>query len=327
MSTFQAKQALLTPARNDNGFGRDPGEVSGRLLPFPLRPAEFDFQDFGFEHLALDYEAEIGTLWMRFTHPGRPCFTPGLLAEMSELERRLSGAAAAGSLPEGLRYLVRASARPGIWCYGGDLQYFVDLIRSGDEDRLRTYAHRCVDLLYRNYMSFDLPITTVGLVQGDALGGGFESLLSDDLVIAERGVRMGLPEILFNLFPGMGAYSFLARKLGSAVAKRLITSGELYTAEELHDLGVVDVLADPGTGEEVFRAYARKTARRRRTLDVLRDVDRRCQPVTHAELIDVTELWIERALELEPQDLRKMERLAQSQVRQAQPRAETLAVH
>ncbi len=316
MSTFQAKRDAIALPLNDNLAASRIGEITGRGVLFPQEPAEFDFRSYDFHHLALDYEAEIGALWMRFTHPGRPCFTPGLLGEMHELERRLSGASAMGALPANLHYLVRASSRPGVWCYGGDLARFVELIRTGDEIGLRAYAHRCVDLLYRNYRSFDLPITTIGLVQGDALGGGFESLLSDDLIIAERGVRMGLPEILFNLFPGMGAYSFLARKLGSAAAKRMITSGELYTAEALHEMGVVDVLAEPGCGEEALRTYARKHARRRRTNEVLRDVDRRCLPVTHEELIDVTELWIERALELDPQDLRKMERLAQSQARQ-----------
>lgn len=318
MSTFQAKQEALLPALNDNRFAGAVGDLALRPLPTRPAPAAFDPHGFGFQHLALDYEAEIGALWMRFTHPGRPCFTLELLGEMYELERRLSGASTFGGLPENLHYLVRASSRPGVWCYGGDLARFVGLIRDQDEDGLRAYAHRCVDLLYRNYRSFDLPILTIGLVQGDALGGGFESLLSDDVIIAERGVRMGLPEILFNLFPGMGAYSFLSRKLGSAQAKRLITSGELYSAEAMYEMGVVDVLCEPGTGEEALRTYARKHARRRRTAEVLRDVDRRCQPVTHEELIDVTELWIERALELDPQDLRKMERLAQSQARQAQ---------
>ena len=316
MSTFQARQAALTPALNDNRFSGTFVEARPRFLPFPPDPGAFDFETLGFRQLTLDYEADVGALWMRFVHPGRPCFTPELLAEMAELERRLSGSAAMGVQPSGLAYLVRASSRPGVWCYGGDLQLFVDYIRNRDEAGLRTYAHRCVDLLYRNYRSFDLPIMTVALVQGDALGGGFESLLSDDLVIAERGVRMGLPEILFNLFPGMGAYSFLARKLGTAIARRMITSGELYTAEELHELGVIDVLAEPGTAEEVFRTYARKHARRRRTLETLRAVDRRCEPVGRDELIDVTELWIERALELDALDLRKMERLAQSQARQ-----------
>ncbi|MEO1092530.1 MAG: crotonase/enoyl-CoA hydratase family protein [Pseudomonadota bacterium] len=316
MSTFEAKRAQMELAGNDNVVAF-PGAVTTAFNPFPNEPAAFDFNEYGFEHLDLTFEADAGLLWMRFRHPERPCFTPQLLGEMAELERRLSSCAKSQSWPAGLRYLVRASARPGVWCYGGDLDHFVGLIRDRDARGLRDYAHRCVDLLYRNYRSFDLPITTVGLVQGDALGGGFESLLSDDLIIAERGVRMGLPEILFNLFPGMGAYSFLARKLGTAVAKRMITSGELFTAEELHELGVVDILAEPGTGEDVLRTYATKHERRRRTVEVLRDVDRRCQPISREELIDVTNLWIERALELDRQDLRKMERLAQAQSKRA----------
>jgi DSF synthase len=56
-----------------------------------------------------------------------------------------------------------------------------------------------------------LPILTVGLVQGAALGGGFEALLSFDYVVAERDATFGLPEILFGLFPGMGAHSLLSR--------------------------------------------------------------------------------------------------------------------
>jgi len=314
MSTFQAKQALLRHAGNDDAAGKPPA-ASALPAPFPAQPADFDFAEFGFQQLALSFDAEIGALWMRFTHPTRPCFTPDLLSEMADLERRLSSCRALGGPPAELNYLVRASARPDVWCYGGDLAHFVDLIRRGAVDELRAYARGCVDLLYRNYRSFDLPITTIGLVQGDALGGGFESLLSDDVIIAERGVRMGLPEILFNLFPGMGAYSFLARKLGTATARRMITSGELHTAEQLHELGLVDVLAEPGEGETALRQYVARNARRRSTLDTLRAVDSRCNPVTRDELMDVTELWVERALELEPQDLRKMERLAQTQAK------------
>ena len=52
---------------------------------------------------------------------------------------------------------------------------------------------------------------TVALIQGDAIGGGFEAMLTNDVVIAERTAKFGLPEILFNLFPGMGAHSFLKR--------------------------------------------------------------------------------------------------------------------
>jgi DSF synthase len=307
MSTFQAKQALLErPGDGETQSGAP-------FAPFPLEPSTFDFSSWNLRHLELEFESDPGMLWMRFTHPERPCFSAGLLEDLWEVVHRMNACGRLGLQPEGFHYLVRASKRADVWCYGGDLDHFAACIRAGDAEALRRYAHRCVDLVYHNYRSFDLPITTIGLVQGDALGGGFESLLSDDVIIAERGVRMGMPEILFNLFPGMGAYSFLARKVGGGLARRMITSGELFTAEQLYDMGVVDVLANPGEGEAALRQYVAKNARRRRTLDVLRAVDRRSQEVTYEELIDVTDLWVERALELEPQDLRKMQRLAHSQ--------------
>jgi enoyl-CoA hydratase/carnithine racemase len=77
--------------------------------------------------------------------------------------------------------------------------------------------------------SLDLPMLTIGLVQGAALGGGFEALLSFDYIVAERDATFGLPEILFGLFPGMGAHAILSRKLGAAMADRLIVSNQTYT--------------------------------------------------------------------------------------------------
>ena len=62
--------------------------------------------------------------------------------------------------------------------------------------------HRRAALLLRS--SFDLPFTTISLVQGDALGGGFEAALAGDVVIAEKSAQFGFPEVMFNLFPGNG---------------------------------------------------------------------------------------------------------------------------
>ncbi len=315
MATFQAKQAILHEAGNDNA-SLPVGEVQRGLSLFPQQPAAFDFGSWDLHHLKLDFDADTGALWMRFTHPGRPCFSSGLLGELREVVDRMWTSGKLGLVPEGFNYLVRSSNRSGVWGYGGDLELFADCIRRRDAGMLRAYAHRCVELVYRNYRSFNLPITTIGLVQGDALGGAFESLLSDDVIIAERGVRMGLPEILFNLFPGMGAYSLLWRKVGSAMARRMLLSGELYTAERLHEIGLVDVLAEPGEGEAALAKYLARNVRRRRTLDVLREVAHRSHPVPHEEFLEIVDLWVERALELDPQDLRKMERLAQTQAKQ-----------
>src|SRR3546814_14577116 len=92
---------------------------------------------------------------------------------------------------------------------------------------------------------------TIGLVQGAALGGGFEALLSFDYIVAERTATFGMPEIMFGLFPGMGAHALLSRKIGSAMADRLIVSNETYSAEEMYELGIVHQIGRASCRERV----------------------------------------------------------------------------
>jgi DSF synthase len=152
-------------------------------------------------------------------------------------------------------------------------------------------------------------------VQGDALGGGFECALSFDVLVAEKSAKMGLPEVLFNLFPGMGAYSFLSRKIGMAAAEKLIMSGTVYTAEELHSLGVVDVLAEDGQGENAVRDYIARNRRKHNAHRAIYRSKRRIDPVKHEELRDIVEIWLDAAMNLGEQDLRKMMRLVAAQER------------
>ncbi len=128
---------------------------------------------------------------------------------------------------------------------------------------------------------------------------------------------MGFPEILFNLFPGMGAYSFLARKVGRRITEELITGGNLYTARQLYDLGVVDVLAPDGAGEAAVYSFVKrhaKTPNGRRAIEMVR---REVEPVTHEELMRVVSIWADAALRLSERDLRLMERLVRAQSRSA----------
>jgi DSF synthase len=163
--------------------------------------------------------------------------------------------------------------------------------------------------------NLDLPLTTIALVEGDALGGGFECAISASVLVAEESARMGFPEVLFNLFPGMGAYSFLARKIGRRLAEELIVSGNLYTGRQLYDMGVVDVLAPDGAGEAAVYSFIKKhskAANGRRAIEMIR---REIQPVTHEELMRVVELWADAALRLTERDLRMMDRLVRAQAR------------
>jgi DSF synthase len=215
-----------------------------------------------------------------------------------------------------VNYYVTASRTPGVFNLGGDLSLFVLLIKAGDRQALSHYARLCIDVQYPRSQSFFSPtLTSIALVQGDALGGGFECALSLDMIVAERSAKMGLPEILFNLFPGMGAYSFLSRRIGAIATEKMITSGRIYTAEELHEIGVVDVLAEDGKGAETVREYVAEHGRKHNAHRALYQARRRVNPIPLDELRDVVDIWVEACLGLGEADLRKMGRLTAAQDR------------
>ena len=212
-------------------------------------------------------------------------------------------------------YYVFASRVPGVFNLGGDLATFADCVRSGNKALVHHYAQACIEIVYHNVHALHLPIVTIALVQGDALGGGFEKAMSFDVLVAEKSAKFGLPEILFNLFPGMGAYSLLSRKLDAVRAERLITSGELYTAETLFEMGIVDVLAEDGQGDFAVAEYIRKESTRHSARLAINQTRRRVNPLTMSELSDVADIWTEAVFRLSDVNLRKMERLAKAQAR------------
>ncbi len=259
------------------------------------------------------FDEKTSCAWGRMRAAPRACFNPGLLRDLLAWCDAVAEQIDDPARPDVL-YMVTASATPGVFNYGGDLSRFAELIRARDAEGLTRYALACVDAVHRNAIHLGKPgLKTVALVQGDALGGGFEAALSANVLIAERGSKMGLPEILFNLFPGMGAMSFLGRKVGFHKAEEIILGGKVYLAEDLREMGVVDVLAEPGTGERAVEEYIRRDMRSRNGALALRQVREEIQPISLRELQRVAEIWVEAALRLGPGDLRMMERLVARQ--------------
>jgi DSF synthase len=214
-----------------------------------------------------------------------------------------------------LDYLVFASQNDGIFNLGGDLDLFRSCILRDDRSTLLDYATSCIDVVFQNYQNYDLPIVTIALVQGDALGGGYEAALSCDVIIAERGTRFGFPEVLFNLFPGMGALSLLPRKLGNAKAHRMIDSGRIFLAEELYEMGLVHVLAEAGEGEAAVRAFVQRDSRRHNATVAIHRALRCASPLEYDELRTITRLWVDAAFRLRESDLARMGRLLAAQDR------------
>ena len=243
----------------------------------------------------------------------RPCFTPTLLRELLAWGNGMVGMIDDPAQLD-VKYFVLASKVPDTFSLGGDLSLFMRHIETRDRDALHRYAVACIDCSYAVHSHLNRPnVTSIALVQGQALGGGFESALAANVLIAERGARMGLPEILFNLFPGMGAMTFLGRRVGHHQAEKIIRSGKLYLAEELYEMGVVDVLAEPGEGEGAVYDHVRREEKSRNGILALRAAREVSQPAPYDELIRITEIWVDAALRLEPRDLRMMERLVSRQ--------------
>lgn len=257
-----------------------------------------------------EYVESQRAVWMYMNHVARPCFTLELIGDIIRQQNEISRS------PQGVDFLVTASMSPGVFNLGGDLDLFRRLVAEGDGDGLLHYATQCIDGIYRYLIGLGSETITIALVEGDALGGGLELALSNHLVVAQRGSKMGFPEMLFNLFPGMGAYSVVARKVGPRIAEDLITSGRIITAEQMHEIGLVDYLAEPGEGEAVVRKVI---AERRTNLHGYRAYQRAKQHgplrVSHSELMHITEEWVTAACGLAPRDLKVMERLVKAQDR------------
>jgi len=281
------------------------------------RPIAADLTNVDFKELIVRHDDQDNILWCFMNQTGRPSYTYSLGEEVQYMQDWISQNYGKGvrDPADDLRYFVFGSKTPGVYNLGGDLLHFAECIRTRDLAGMRRYAETCVRMQHANANSFDAPIITMALVQGDALGGGFEHAMAFDIIVAEKSARMGLPEIVFNLFPGMGAYSFLMRRAGRAVAEKMILDGKIYSAEELHEMGIVDILVDDGKGEQAIVEYTKKNAKRFHAERAIYNARRLASPVELKELMDITNLWAETAMQLGEADVRKMERLARAQER------------
>ena len=273
-----------------------------------------------YSQLNTRFNKEHGALWTLVNQKQVvPCASPELLKDLGEHHRAITnsqGSLLVDNTLHKIRYSVLASVTPGVFNLGGQLALFRQLIRDQDRESLLQYAITCIDVIFPRIHHFDLPLTTITLLQGDALGGGLEAALSSDIVIAERHCQLGFPEILFNLFPGMGAYSLIARKVGPQFAEKMIFGGELYSAEELYKAGLIDILAEDGKGVKAVNDYIRKQERHENGYLAIQKVRNRLNPVTYQELIDITTIWVDTALKLGEKDLKVMDRFVRTQERQ-----------
>jgi len=284
-------------------------DAAGLCVPYGRRNSQYE----------TEFEPANGTVWGYFNPRGTACYSLGLLKDILAHDQALVQNGCRVDIDGELHpvnYYVTASRVAQVFNLGGDLALFVLLIKARDREALTHYARLCIDNVYPRTQSFFSPtLTKITLVQGDALGGGFECTLAADLIVAEERAQLGFPEILFNLFPGMGAYSLLSRRIGMRAAEDLILSGRILSAAKLHEMGVVDVLCKDGEGRQAVRDWIARTAKHRNGLQAAFCARRRVAQLTRDELDAIANIWVDAAFRLQDRDLKMMGRIVRAQMR------------
>jgi len=118
------------------------------------------------------------------------------------------------------------------------------------------FGHR----VFERLATLRMPL--VAAVNGHALGGGLELAAAADIRIAERQVKIGLPEAGLGMVPGWSGTQRLVKRFGAQAVRRMLLGGEVLTAEAAETLGVVDHVVDSGASLQTARDYASRIAAR-----------------------------------------------------------------
>jgi len=248
-----------------------------------------------------------------FMHSGpRPCYTPQLLSNLQSMFNNIKVQCSSETPVE---YVVIASMVDNIYNLGGDLDLFATSIMENDQKKLQEYAYTCIDLVHNCTNQIEHDVTSIALVQGSALGGGFEAALACHYIVAEKSAQFGFPEILFNLFPGMGAFSYLSRRISMRDTEQLILSGKQYSAVELYEMGIIDVLVEDGQGVNAVNEFINNHRTQQRARVAMQKAKMRSTFISFSELRDITDIWVDAALKTSSSDVEFMKRLIKVQNR------------
>ncbi len=121
---------------------------------------------------------------------------------------------------------------------GGDIKEMLEKnpLQAREFSQLGNTVMSCIE---------DYPIPIIAAVNGYALGGGLELVLSADFAYASKNAKFGLPELTLGLIPGFGGSKRLADRIGPSQAKELIFSGRIVGAEEALRLKIVNRVTEP----------------------------------------------------------------------------------
>src|SRR3954466_6796857 len=193
---------------------------------------------------------EDGVAVVTLNNPPLNLVTLEMTRQLNETMRRLA------QDPAG-RVLVLTGAGDKSFCAGSDIKEFPEMMAAGavvpKKLALENEAWSRVD---------DFPKPTIAAVSGLAFGGGLELAVCCDLIVAEEGARVALPEIKLGVFPGSGGTVRVTRRIGEGRAKEMMFFGDPIDAETGLSWGLVNRIAPKGQALQVAQAMAATLAER-----------------------------------------------------------------
>ena len=152
-----------------------------------------------------------------------------------------------------VRVLVLTGSGSRAFCAGSDIKEFLEVADAVVPKKLARE-----NAAYSRVAEFPKP--TIAALNGIAFGGGLELAVCCDLIVAEAGGRVALPEIKLGVFPGSGGTIRVTRRIGEGRAKQLMFFGEPVPVETALAWGLVNRVVPPGAAVETALTMARELA-------------------------------------------------------------------
>lgn len=255
-------------------------------------------------HISTFFDKKYGVHWAILNKDAPTRVTMEMLSDLQAVQEEIKNRIDRNS---DINYQIFTSAIPGIFSLGGDLGLFARCSVSKDRATLEHYARATTDFVYNRATNYHKSVTTISVVKGAAFGGGFEGALGTNIIIAERQSLFSFPETRFGMFPGMGAFTLLKRRVPVHVAEEIIFSAKIYTAEQLYNMGVIDIVCDEGDGDSSATQFIAKRHRQKKGIDSMQEMVAQFAPVDRSEMLAITDRWVEAALDLGEKERRIIE--------------------
>ena len=153
--------------------------------------------------------------------------------------------------------VIVLAAKGSAFCAGADLAYLQQLQQNTFEENLADSNH-LKELFYQIYMH---PKVVIAKIQGHAIAGGCGLATVCDFSFAVEEAQFGYTEVRIGFIPAI-VKVFLLRKIGEGKAKELLLSGDLISAVEAKEFGLVNKVVKEDELDEAVGEFARKLVKK-----------------------------------------------------------------